>query len=195
MDEFQECKQNQKASELMSLALDGLLDADDQRWLKHHLASCPLCRAEWQAMRQISALFEQASMAVTPAGFASRVERRLVEKTRKRRRAFGGVAVLTGSLSLAGVTLAAVVLIVLGVIAWNQFGPPPELQQGTSAVSQVASGLGLMGKGVSLFLKDLFLRYGALLIFPIGAGLGVLAGLWTWIFVKRPGSSHRNGYV
>jgi predicted anti-sigma-YlaC factor YlaD len=195
MDEIEECKHSERASELMSLALDGLLEAGDQRWLKRHLAGCPICRAEWKAMRQVSALFEQSPMAAPPLGFALRMEHRLAEKTRKRRRVFGGVAVLTSSLSLAGMTIAAVVLIVLGIVAWHQLGPLPAVQEGSSVVSQVASGVGLMGKGAGLFVKDLLARYGVLLLFLVGTGLVVLAGLWTWLVVKRPGGNHRNGYA
>ncbi len=195
MGEFEECEHNQRASELMSLALDGLLDASDERWLKQHLASCPVCQVEWKAMQQVSALFEQASMVGPPLGFAIRVERRLEETAKKRRRAFGGIAVLTSSLSLAGMTIGVVMLIVLGFVLWHWLGPLPAVQQGTDAVSQVASGMGLVGKGANLFLKDLLLRYGPLLILLIGTGLVVLTGIWTWLFVKRPGNRHRNGYA
>jgi anti-sigma factor RsiW len=172
----------------MSLALDGLLDDNEQQWLDDHVAGCAACRAEWQAMRQVSTLFENSTMAGPPLGFAIRVERRLEEKRRKRKRKFGGVAVLTGSLSLAGVTLAAVVLVILGVVVWPSVASMPSVQQGSGIVSQVASGFGLVSKGANLFLKDLLLRYGLVLVAGTGAVVVVLAGFWTWIFVKRPGS-------
>jgi hypothetical protein len=59
----------------------------------------------------------------------------------------------------------------------------------------MASGMGLVGKGASLFLKDLLLRYGPPLVFLLGASLAVLAGVWTWLFIRRPGNSHHNGYI
>jgi predicted anti-sigma-YlaC factor YlaD len=195
MDGMDACEHNQQISALMSLALDGLLDAGDQRRLQQHLAGCPACQAEWQAMQQVSALFEESSMVGPPLGFAIRVERRLGEKTKVQRRVFGGMAVFTSSLSLAGITVAALVAIVLGVVAWQWFGSLSAVQQGSSAVSQVASGVGLMGKGASLFLKDLLLRYGLPLVFLIGAGLAFLFGIWAWLFSKRPSNFHRNGYV
>jgi anti-sigma factor RsiW len=195
MNESKVCEDKAKNSELMSMALDGLLDAAEEKRLQRHLAACAVCRSEWEAMQQVSALFEGAPMVGPPLGFAIRVERRLEQQARKRRRTFGGLAVLTSSLSLAGMTASAVVLIVVGLVSWNWLGSLPAVQQGTSAVSQVASGMGLVGKGASLFLGDLLLRFGPVLIVLIGIGLVVLAGLWTWLFVKRPGGYHRNGYA
>jgi predicted anti-sigma-YlaC factor YlaD len=179
----------------MSLALDGLLDAEGRRQLDRHLATCPSCQAEWQVMEQAASLFEQSPMIGPPLGFAIRVDRRLAEQTKKRRRVLGGLAVLTSSLSLAGVTVAAVTLIVLGVIAWSRLNALPSVQQGTNAVSQFASGMGLMGKGASLFLGDLLVRYGTPLVLLLVIGLALLAGVWAWLLAKRPGNSHRNGYV
>ena len=180
---------------LMSLALDGLLEEKGQRQLERHLAACPACQSEWESMQQVSALFGRSSMVGPPLGFSIRVERRLAEQTKKRRRVLGGVAVLTSSLSLAGVTAAAVFMIVMGVVAWHVFGSTPSVQQGTGAISQVASGMGLMGRGASLFLGDLLLRFGVPLVLLLGIGLLLLAGVWTWLFVKRPGNSHRNGFA
>jgi anti-sigma factor RsiW len=180
---------------LMSLALDGALDDGGRQVLEDHVATCTACRAEWQAMQALSGLFERSEMVGPPLGFALRVERSLDARERKRRRTFGGMAVLTGSLSLAGLTVAAVCLIVAGIVAWQWLGPLPAVQQGTSAISQVASGMGLVGKGASFFLGDLLLRYGPPLIVALGVGLVVLLGLWTWLFVRRPGKSRGNGYA
>lgn len=116
------------------------------------------------------------------------MERRLEEKARKQRRVFGGMAVVTGWLSLAGATIAALALIAGGLLAWQWLGA-----EGTSTVSQIASGVGLMGKGASLFLKDLLLRYAPPLVLLVGIILALLAGVWIWLFAKRPGGSHHNG--
>lgn len=182
-------------TELMSLALDRLLGTGDRERLKKHLDTCAACRTEWEAMRQVSALFEQSPMVGPPLGFAIRVERRLGEKSKNQRQFFGGLALFTSSLSLAGVTIAVVVLIVAGIVAWQWFDSAPTIQQRTNAVSLVASSVGLMGKGASLFLGDLLMRYGPPLVVLLGIGLAVLIGVWIWLFVKRPGGSHRNGFV
>jgi anti-sigma factor RsiW len=195
MNDWKECEQNEQISELMSMALDGLLDADGERTLQKHVAICATCQAEWQAMQQVSTLFQQSEMIGPPLGFAIRVDRRLAEKEKTRRRTFGGLALLTSSLSLAGVTVAAVMMIAAGLLVWNWLGAGPSLQQGAGAVSQVASGMGLVGKGATLFLKDLLLRYGPPLLVLLGIGLAFLAGIWAWLFSRRPGRSHHNGYV
>ena len=207
---------SEQVTALMSLALDGLLDAHEQRDLQQHLAGCAACMAEYEAMQQVSAWLGEAPMTGPPLGFAIRVERRLDERARKQRRLFGGLAVVTSSLSLAGITVAAVALIVLGLLAWQGSGaspallgasPPlrgtsaallgawPSMQQGTSALAQVASGMGLVGKGATLFLWDLLQRYGPPLVLLLAVGLAFLVGMWVWLFVKPPGESHRNGYI
>lgn len=189
MEEMMECEQTKDMTLLMSLALDSLLDDEGRLRLDQHLQTCPACRAEWEAMQAVSALLAGSPLVGPPLGFAVRVERKLDAKERKRRQAFGGLAVLTSSLSLAGLTVAAVCLIALSILAWQGAGPLAPVQDGTSTVSQVASGIGLLGKGASLFLGDLLLRYGSLLVFALGFGIVVLGGLWTWLFLRRP----RNG--
>jgi predicted anti-sigma-YlaC factor YlaD len=195
MNEWVKCEQNERISEFMSTALDGLLDADAERTLQQHLATCSTCQAEWQAMQRISALFRQSPPVGPPLGFAVRLDRRLAEKEKKRRQTFGGLALLTGSLSLAGVTVAAVLMIAAGLLAWHSFGSAPAVQEGAGAVSQVASGMGLVGKGATLFLKDLLLRYGPPLLVLVGIGLAVLTAIWAWLYSKRPRRPHHNGYV
>jgi hypothetical protein len=195
MDEFREDEHNEGMTELMSLALDGLLGPDDQSRLRLHLARCPDCQTEWEAMQQVAALLGRDPMVGPPLGFSIRVERRLNEKSRMRRRAFGGLAVLSSSLSLAGATVAAAMFLVLGLLAWQHYRPSPEVQQSTGAISQVAAGMGLVGRGASLFLKDLLIQYGPPLVLLLGVGLVFLVGLWTWLLVKRSGNSHHNGYV
>ena len=195
MEEMMERKHDEEMTMLMSLALDEMLgDAERQR-LEQHLQACPACHTEWEAMQAVSALLADSPMAGPPLGFAVRVERKLAEKDRKRRQTFGGLAVLTSSLSLAGLTAAVICLIVVAVLAWQGIGPLSSLQEETSAVSQVATGMGLMGKGASLFLGDLLLRYGSLLVFALGFGIVVLGGLWTWLLLRRPRNRQHNGYV
>lgn len=193
MGEPVECRDSDRMSLLMSQALDGLLAAADRQVLEGHLAVCPACRAEWQAMQQVSALFKSAEMVGPRLGFATRVERRLADKAKKRRRLFGGAAVLTGSLSLAAVTAAVVAVIVLGVVAGNWLNVLPEVKEGTNTVSQIASGVNLVGKGASLFLGDLLRSFGVPMVIGVGIALALLVVVWVWVAVKRPGGYHHNG--
>jgi anti-sigma factor RsiW len=184
---------SEKYTEMMSLALDDLLDEAGQRQLQHHLDSCATCRTEWETMQAVSALFERSAPVGPPLGFALRVERKLEARQKQRRRAFGGVAVLTSSLSLAGLTVGAICLLVLGIVAWQWAGDQPSVRLGIEAASQVASGMGLVGKGTSLFLGDFLLHFGVPLLFALGAGVTVLVALWTWFFVRRPHKAPSNG--
>jgi predicted anti-sigma-YlaC factor YlaD len=189
MGELLKCKHNEQASMLMSLALDGMLDAEGQSRLKRHLVSCPSCLAEWKAMRQVSAMLDGSDTVGPPLGFAVHVERRIGERARKRRRVFGGLAVLGSSLPLAGITIAAVVLLIVGIVAWPWLGAQPVVHQGGQAVSQVASGVGLMGRGATLFLRETLLRYGMPLGILVAVGLILLSSCWVWLYTRRSGSN------
>lgn len=195
MDRSAECEHSEQMTALMSLTLDGLLEGSERQRLDQHIANCSCCRAEWEAMQRVSALFEGSAPVGPPLGFAIRVERRLAEKTKQQRRLFGGLAVLTSSLSLAGVTVAVVVMIVMGIFAWRWLDSTPAVQQGTHTVTEVASGVGLMGKAASSLLGDLLIRYGAPLVLLLGIGLMVLLVVWAWLFLKRPGGTRHNGFA
>ncbi len=195
MGERWRCRENEEMAELMSLALDGRLDAPNLDRLHRHLAGCGTCQAEWQAMQQVESLFKDAPLAGPRLGFATRVERRLAVQSRQRRRVFGGVAVLTGSLSLAALTVATVVIVVLGVVAWNWLDAIPNLKEGTTAVSQLASGIGLLSKGASLFLADLLLLFGLPVVVVVGVCLAILLAMWLWLFFKRPRGYQGNGFA
>jgi anti-sigma factor RsiW len=192
MSEQTECEQAEQMSLLMSLTLDGLLDSERQQRLQSHLELCRLCQAEWVAMQQVSALFDSEPMAGPSYGFAIRVGRELETRHRRRRRAFGGVAVATGSLSLVGLTMTGLAILLVGLLIWQWPGALPSVEQGTSAASQLAFGMGLVGKGASLFLKDLLVHYAIPLVLLLGVGLAAGAGLWLWLLAKRPNGSHHN---
>ena len=187
MDEAMGCKQGEQMTMLMSLSLDGMLDRDGQHRLERHLARCASCQQERRAMSQVAAMFEAEPMVGPPLGFAVRIERRLEAKAVQRKRAFGGAAVVTSWLSLAGMTVGTVVLIMLGVMGWQWFGSLGSVQLGTSALSGFAGNVGLLGKGVSLFLGEALVRYGFPLVALLAEGLTVLACALTWMVVKRSG--------
>jgi predicted anti-sigma-YlaC factor YlaD len=195
MGEKVRCEAREQMSVLMSLALDGRLDRDRQPELEQHVATCPDCRSEWNAMQQVSAMLAKSPMVRPSSGFSLRVERRLTQRTLQRRQLFRGMALLTSSLSLAGVGAALVLVIGFGLAAWLWFGSQPAWQQASLSVPQVASGLSLVGKGASLFLKDLLERYGLPVMLLLATGLAVTGGLWAWLVSRKPGRSHRNGYA
>lgn len=195
MDEWMRCELEEQMSAYMSLALDNMLDVGERQELDRHLATCSDCQAEWEGIKQISMLFDSAPMIGPSLGFAVRVERSIGEKAQKRRRNMGQVALLTGSLSFAGLAAAAISLVVVAFVAWQWLGGVPSVQLGSSAVSQIASGFGLMGKGVSMFLKDLLVRYGPPLLAALAVGLAAMVSAWAWVYTKRPGSSSRHNGI
>jgi hypothetical protein len=187
------CEHDEQFSMLMSMDLDGLLDDERKGQLRQHLATCPTCRAEWIAMQQVSAWLESSDMTGPPLGFAIRLERRLEERARNRRRALKGLVVLTGSLSLAGVTLVATAALVLVLVIWLWPGSQFMLQEGGFPVSQLTSRIALTGRGMILFLKEMFLHYGIPLLLVLGTGLTVLSVVWAWLFTRRPARAAVNG--
>jgi len=182
-------------SDWLSMALDGQLAPECQAELDQHLKTCSACQSEVNAMREISAMLSKSPLVGPSYGFSQRVERRLAERLAQRRQFFRGMALLTSSLSLAGVGAALILVVGLGLAAWLWFGSQPAWQQAGLSVPQVALGLGVMGKGASLYLKDLLVHYGLPVILLVGSGLAVITGLWVWLLSRKPGGSHRNGYA
>ena len=76
----------------MSLALDRMLPAGEERELQAHLANCPICQAEWEALQSVSHLLAQAPLASPGVDLALRVEERLHRQRVRRRWVLGLVA-------------------------------------------------------------------------------------------------------
>jgi len=190
-----QCQDRERIGSWLSLSLDGRLPSDHEAELEQHLAACPACWEEAAAVRRVSSLLGQMPIVGPAHGFSLRVERRLAERSTRRRQALRGVALLTSSLSIVGVGAAAILVLGLGLAALLWLGTQPAGQQAGVSISQIASGLGLMGKGASLFLKDILLRYGLPIVLVVGGGLAVMGGAWAWLVSRKSGSPHRNGYA
>lgn len=70
---MRKCKEFQ---DMISCAIDGMLDADAMRTLSHHLEQCPDCRRVYAQMQQASAAFQQ-SEAEVPAALLDGVMQRI----------------------------------------------------------------------------------------------------------------------
>ena len=189
------CEERDKIASWESLSLDGRLAPEHESALELHLATCSACRAEASAMRRVSTLLRSTPMVGPSYGFSMRVERRLAERSTQRRQILRGAALLTSSLSLVGAGVAAILVLGIGLAALLWLGSQPGGQQAGLSLSQIASGLGLMGKGASLFLKDILLRYGLPVALSVGGGLGVIGGVWAWLFSRRSARSRRNEFA
>ena len=195
MGERERCEEQDRIASWVSLALDGRLTTEHASALERHLATCSACRAEADAMRRVSTLLGNTPTVGPSYGFSMRVERRLAARSTQRRQIWRGAALLTSSLSLVGAGVAAIVVLGIGLAALLWLGSQPTGQEAGLSLSQVASGLGLMGKGASLFLKDILLRYGLPVVLSVGGGLTVVGGVWAWLLSRRSGRSQRNGYA
>ena len=88
---------------LMSLALDHLLDDDEERDLHAHLASCEPCSQQWQLWQRVDQQFTMPPILMPPVDLAAQVEAR-INATEQRREFRVGVllAFLTVFIWIAG---------------------------------------------------------------------------------------------
>ncbi len=186
------CYQGDQISHWMSLALDGALDTPEEQHLHAHLAGCPACRAEWAAMQAVSTLLAAEPLVPPPWGFSARVDQRISRQMVRPRRVFGGLAVITGSLSAvaAGLVLLAGVLWLL----WSRLGAPSQVETAVDSGSQVASGIGLVAKSASLLLVDLLMRYGLPVAAVAALVIGVSVAVSVCLTLKRPRAA-KNGWA
>jgi anti-sigma factor RsiW len=106
-----------ESSEMMSLAVDGILSAHELRAMETHLSSCPTCLRQWQALQALSSLFADQALAEPTDGFAERVVLRMARRDVRRQRTRGAVGVLAGSATLWSGMLA--ILLVWFALAWR----------------------------------------------------------------------------
>lgn len=106
---------------LMSLALDDLLDGEEQDEFELYLATYPTLDREWQEWQMLDSQLKSTPAVQPPADFMLNFEMRLQQYERRRSLwwgiAFGGVAVVLWVAVMVGVaSLGAFVL--LGQPAW-----------------------------------------------------------------------------
>lgn len=111
-------------SEMMSLALDGLLDSEESQRLDHHLRTCPACQAEWGKWQRIAHVLQAEPFAGPPQGFALNVDRTLQRTEQRREHILGGLMLAGGTLSIS-----ALVLLVVGLTTalWLAISPAARL--------------------------------------------------------------------
>lgn len=95
--------------EWMSLAQDGLLNNTQTRLLHAHLAECPACQVQWEAMTLVSRMFHAAPMVAPLPGFALRFQARLAHYEEQRRQATVGVLLGAGVIALVILALPSVI--------------------------------------------------------------------------------------
>ena len=110
---------------MMSLALDGMLSAEEEAGMLGHLADCPACEAHWQALQSVSGLLVETPLASPTMDLSLWVEAELRQQQERRRWAVG---LLTGWLWL-GTALAGFAACSL-LLGWTLVRSPLLLSTG-----------------------------------------------------------------
>jgi hypothetical protein len=113
---------------LMSLALDSMLDADEEQALKLHLAACQPCSRQWQIWQTINRQFQFAPTVLPPVDFVQQVEVRLADREKGREIRVGLLLALL-TLVIWAVGVAGIGLL-LGFLIYNQLGTFSEMLHG-----------------------------------------------------------------
>jgi predicted anti-sigma-YlaC factor YlaD len=108
-----QCKQ---ASEMMSLRLDGRLGNTEAALLDAHLAECAACQAEWQSLQALDSLLASAVTIEAPVRVRVQVMTRLERRDKARRAIIGGTALSLGTVALALLLMAPVLLGLLDAV-------------------------------------------------------------------------------
>lgn len=128
----------------MSLALDGMLSADEARSLDQHLLACPACQVSWSKWQRIAHVLAVEPFAGPPQGFALRLDQALQRDEQRHERVLAGLV-------LAGGTALVLALIVLGTALttalWMALAPPARIQ--------LVEALGFAGQFAALVFQNL----------------------------------------
>ena len=175
------------SSEVMSLALDGLLSPGELREFDQHLHSCVACSVRWTKWQQISRLLEVEPFMGPAPGFVLRVDQGLRQQERRRERMVGGVVLVGGTVSIWSILLLGVVLT---TVVWLVATPAARLE----LIQYLAFG----GQFLALGLRNLAaIRDAALEVLP-GPGLALAicavltVALFVWIRLVFSGDTRRS---
>lgn len=174
-------------SEMMSLALDGMLSPDEMSSLDQHLRACSACQASWNKWQRIAHVLTVEPFAGPPQGFALRLDHALQRDEQRQERILAGLV-------LAGGTVAVLVLLILGAAlttaAWMAISP--------AARVQLVETLGFAGQFAALVFQNLAsIRDGVVALLPdpivtLGMCLALMAISAIWIrlvfYGERAGS-------
>lgn len=177
-------------SEVMSLALDDLLDTADRRQFDLHLQGCDLCRSQWTKWQHISNVMQMEPFVGPAPGFALRLNQRFYQQQQRRERMLGGIVLIGG-------TLAIWTLLVLGLLlstsVWLTIQPEARVD--------TIQYLGFGGQLVALLINNLStLRSAVLALAPspativvVGFALAIAGLIWIKLVFYR--SLPPNGYA
>lgn len=173
-------------TEWMSLAQDGLLDGSQNRLLHRHLADCPMCQAQWEAMTLVSRMLRSEPMLSPSPGFVARFEDRLARRGERRQQFLVGLLLGIGVITLALLALPSV---------WNTLYLAAQVvlpHQTFVAVEAFVGWVAFMGRTLLdtgwLLVRHLAIRPEGWACLGSAALMGLLAAVWMRFLWARTGT-------
>jgi len=159
---------------MMSARLDGRLDSAKITLLEDHLVVCSVCQAEWRRLQALDRLLASAPMVRAPARLRVQVMARLGRREQARRAIIGGTALALGTVALALLVLAP---LLLGLL--DAMGIVPALVSGgPETIAQLLALVGVVGRALLVLAERLAVPLAFLSVCSLVMAL-VLNGLWV----------------
>lgn len=174
----------EQAGEMMSARLDGRLDSTEIALLENHLVACSACQAEWHSLQALDRMLASAPTAHAPARLRVQVMARLSRREQARRAIIGGTALALGTVALALLALAPVLL---GL--FDATGIAPALVSGgPETIVQLLALLGAASRTLLVLADKFAVPFAFLGLFSLVTALA-LNGLWVGT-VRRLHAAH-----
>lgn len=162
-----------RASEMMSLRLDGRLSSVEMALLDEHLAGCTACQTEWEGLYRLHCMLDSAPMIQAPVHLRVNVLSRLEQRDRARRVIIGGTALALGTATLALLMLAPALL---GLLNTTSIAPAM-LSGGPETAAHVLSACETLGRTLIVLCRNAVIPLALLGLCGLTMVL-ILNGLW-----------------
>lgn len=175
------------STDVMSLALDGLLDSAERRRFDEHLHGCEVCRGHWSKWQRISTVMQVEPFVGPAPGFALRLNQRFNQRQQRRERVLGGVVLIGGTLSIWTLLLLG---LVLTTSVWLAVRPDARVE----AIEYFGFGgqlIAVLINNLSPLRDALFaLVPGPAVIMAVGCALAVAGLVWMKLVLFRSAPSN-----
>ena len=164
----------EQAGEMMSARLDGHLADAEIALLEDHMARCSVCQTEWYRLQALDRLLASAPMVRAPVRLRVLVSARLSRREQARRAIIGGTALALGTVALALLALAPILLGLLDATGVA----PALLSGGPETMVQLLAFLGTMGRALLVVADKFAIPLALLSLFGLAIALA-LNRLWV----------------
>ena len=170
----------QRATELMSLRLDQMLDQAGEEELEKHLKACPMCASTWTAMQGVSMLLAVAPMVGPAPGFTQRVKARIARRQSRRQLVTGYLVLAAGLLLIMALPLAYLAMPVSHVgraVAQD----PQALRHGLGLLARFGAIAHSFGEACWLLARAVLGLFSPTLLLAAVALCGLLLAIWAYL--------------